>query len=346
MGTGASGRDVGGSGGATRPSASRCSWPGNAAVPANASPMTRRRRRSSSASATRRRSTRRLHGGAGGHPCPHPLRHRCGGAVRRRSGGGGGERGLGPGALGIDGAAHEGACGAGAPPVAVVAGGLDRPLPAPPRALVGAGRPRSGVIVSESPAGVPTEKWRFPVRNRLLAALSDVVVVVESRHHGGSRHTVEAAMDRGHPRRGGARIHPERRRRRAPTRSWLTGPSRSARPATSLSPSLSPAPRSRLPARREPPGATPARPPAAAGAGRRDAWSTRRSAPTPPPSTNLTRVTGLGLAELCGAPATARPGRPGPRQRGLVGAGLSSAGSGDGVDTGRWARRVVTLVDP
>jgi DNA processing protein len=53
--------------------------------------------------------------------------------------------------------------------------------------------------VSESPAGVPTEKWRFPVRNRLLAALSDVVVVVESRHHGGSRHTVDAAADRGVP---------------------------------------------------------------------------------------------------------------------------------------------------
>ena len=44
-----------------------------------------------------------------------------------------------------------------------------------------------------------TEKWRFPVRNRLLAALSDVVVVVESRHHGGSRHTVDAAVDRGIP---------------------------------------------------------------------------------------------------------------------------------------------------
>ncbi len=37
------------------------------------------------------------------------------------------------------------------------------------------------------------------MRNRLLAALSDVVVVVESRHHGGSRHTVDAAMERGVP---------------------------------------------------------------------------------------------------------------------------------------------------
>jgi DNA processing protein len=101
-------------------------------------------------------------------------------------------------ALGIDGAAHEGACGAGAPPIAVVAGGLDSVYPRRHERLwdrVAA----SGVIVSESPAGVPTEKWRFPVRNRLLAALSDVVVVVESRHHGGSRHTVDAAMERGIP---------------------------------------------------------------------------------------------------------------------------------------------------
>ena len=101
-------------------------------------------------------------------------------------------------ALGIDGAAHEGACGAGAPPVGVVAGGLDHPYPRRHERLwerVAS----SGVIVSESPAGVPTEKWRFPVRNRLLAALSDVVVVVESRHHGGSRHTVDAAIDRGVP---------------------------------------------------------------------------------------------------------------------------------------------------
>jgi DNA processing protein len=101
-------------------------------------------------------------------------------------------------ALGIDGAAHEGACGAGAPPIAVVAGGLDHVYPRRHERLwerVAA----SGVIASESPAGVPTEKWRFPVRNRLLAALSDVVVVVESRHHGGSSYTVNAAMERGVP---------------------------------------------------------------------------------------------------------------------------------------------------
>ncbi len=101
-------------------------------------------------------------------------------------------------ALGIDGAAHEGACGAGAPPIGVVAGGLDDPYPRR-HARLWERVAEHGAIVSESPAGVRTEKWRFPVRNRLLAALSDVVVVVESRHHGGSRHTVDAAVERGVP---------------------------------------------------------------------------------------------------------------------------------------------------
>jgi DNA processing protein len=101
-------------------------------------------------------------------------------------------------ALGIDGAAHEGATTAGAPPVAVVAGGLDDPYPRRHERLW-ARVAEQGAVFSESPAGVPTEKWRFPVRNRLLAMLSDVVVVVESRHRGGSMYTVAAAAERGTP---------------------------------------------------------------------------------------------------------------------------------------------------
>jgi DNA processing protein len=101
-------------------------------------------------------------------------------------------------ALGIDGAGHEGACAACAPPVAVVAGGLDDPYPRR-HARLWARVAERGAIVSESPIGVGTEKWRFPIRNRLLAALSDVVVVVESRLGGGSRHTVNAALERGVP---------------------------------------------------------------------------------------------------------------------------------------------------
>src|SRR5207249_1909551 len=39
--------------------------------------------------------------------------------------------------------------------------------------------------------------WRFPLRNRIIAGLGRVVVVVESHARGGSRHTVDAAIDRG-----------------------------------------------------------------------------------------------------------------------------------------------------
>jgi DNA processing protein len=101
-------------------------------------------------------------------------------------------------ALGIDAAAHEGATAAGAPPIAVVAGGLSDPYPRR-NARLWDRVAEQGAVYSESPVGVPTEKWRFPVRNRLLAMVSDVVVVVESRPHGGSMYTVGAAAERGIP---------------------------------------------------------------------------------------------------------------------------------------------------
>ena len=55
----------------------------------------------------------------------------------------------------------------------------------------------AGIVLSEAPLGARPEPWRFPARNRILAALADVVVVVESRAQGGSRHTVTAADERG-----------------------------------------------------------------------------------------------------------------------------------------------------
>ena len=103
-------------------------------------------------------------------------------------------------ALGIDAAAHRGAVGVddGAGPVAVVAGGLDEPCPRRNRALAEQVATR-GVVFSEVPPGVPAERWRFPVRNRVIAALADVVVVVESPGAGGSMHTVREAMERDRP---------------------------------------------------------------------------------------------------------------------------------------------------
>lgn len=105
-------------------------------------------------------------------------------------------------ASGIDGAAHEGACAlsgkGGAPPIGVVAGGLDDPYP-PRHARLWRRVAEAGVLVSECPVGRGNEQWRFPLRNRLLAALSDVVVVVECHARGGSLHTVAAADRRGRP---------------------------------------------------------------------------------------------------------------------------------------------------
>ena len=103
-------------------------------------------------------------------------------------------------ALGIDGAAHGGALLAepegGRPPVAVVGSGLDVVYPRRHADLWRRVR-ETGVILSEWPLGTRPEPWRFPARNRMIAALVDVLVVVESHEVGGSMHTVEAADARG-----------------------------------------------------------------------------------------------------------------------------------------------------
>lgn len=102
-------------------------------------------------------------------------------------------------ALGIDGAAHEGSLASRAPcgrPIGVVAGGLDVLSPRRHRPL--ADRiADAGVLLTEVPLGTEPRPWRFPSRNRVIAALSDVLVVVESDFGGGSMHTVRQADDRG-----------------------------------------------------------------------------------------------------------------------------------------------------
>jgi DNA processing protein len=101
-------------------------------------------------------------------------------------------------ARGIDGAAHDGVRRSGGPgrAIGVVGNGLDRPYPKRHADLwhwVAA----SGLLISEWPPGTPPDAWRFPQRNRILAALCEVVVVVESRERGGSLITAQAAAERG-----------------------------------------------------------------------------------------------------------------------------------------------------
>lgn len=85
-----------------------------------------------------------------------------------------------------------------APPVAVVAGSVDRPYPRQ-HAGLWARVAEAGAVLSEAPRGSADLGWRFPQRNRIMAGMVDVVVVVECHPNGGSMHTVQAAARRGVP---------------------------------------------------------------------------------------------------------------------------------------------------
>ncbi len=99
-------------------------------------------------------------------------------------------------ALGIDGAAHEGALLGGAPTVAVVGTGLDRVYPK--RHLALAHRiAMQGAIVSEYPLGTPPLPAHFPQRNRIIAGLSQGTLVVEAAVQSGSLITARMAVEQG-----------------------------------------------------------------------------------------------------------------------------------------------------
>ncbi|MBT8239779.1 MAG: DNA-protecting protein DprA [Acidimicrobiia bacterium] len=100
-------------------------------------------------------------------------------------------------ALGIDGAAHRGAGSSSSDPgrIGVVAGGLDVVYPTGNKDLWESVA-RSGVLLTETPVGERPTRWRFPARNRLIAGLSELVVVVESHAAGGALHTVDEALKR------------------------------------------------------------------------------------------------------------------------------------------------------
>lgn len=99
-------------------------------------------------------------------------------------------------ALGIDGAAHEGALAGGTPTFAVMGCGVDICYPRGNQSLYKQIKEQGGIL-SEFPEGAKPEAWHFPVRNRIISALSDVVLVVEAREKSGSLITVDYALEQG-----------------------------------------------------------------------------------------------------------------------------------------------------
>jgi DNA processing protein len=99
-------------------------------------------------------------------------------------------------ALGIDGAAHQGAMQAGGSTVAVVGTGLDRVYPRQHLALARQMLDQ-GAIVSEFAIGAAPLNHHFPQRNRILAGLAQATLVVEANLQSGSLITARLAAEQG-----------------------------------------------------------------------------------------------------------------------------------------------------
>ena len=96
-------------------------------------------------------------------------------------------------AYGVDGAAHRGALAAEGPTMAVLACGLDRWYPTGHRRLIDR-IAATGAVVSEVPPGSAPTRWRFLERNRLIAAMTTVTIVVEAAARSGALATAGRAL--------------------------------------------------------------------------------------------------------------------------------------------------------
>jgi DNA processing protein len=99
-------------------------------------------------------------------------------------------------AFGVDGCAHRGALDAEGRTIAVLGCGPDNAYPSAHRSLW---RRISevGLVISEFPPGAQPWKWTFPARNRIMAALAGMTVVIEAAARSGSLITADLAADLG-----------------------------------------------------------------------------------------------------------------------------------------------------
>ena len=96
-------------------------------------------------------------------------------------------------ARGLDSCAHEGALAAQGSTIAVLGTGVDVDYPRSNAGLLARIRER-GLVLSEQAPGEAPRDWYFPARNRIIARLSQCLLVVEGRAKGGTSNTAEWAL--------------------------------------------------------------------------------------------------------------------------------------------------------
>lgn len=100
-------------------------------------------------------------------------------------------------ALGIDTVAHQAAVDAGGRTVAVLGGGFHQLYPASNRKLAEAISESHGAVISEHPPETPPLRQYFPARNRIIAGLAQITIVVEAALSSGSLITATFALEGG-----------------------------------------------------------------------------------------------------------------------------------------------------
>ncbi len=99
-------------------------------------------------------------------------------------------------AIGIDSQVHRMCLEKGLSTIAVIAGGIDKGFPEQNRGIYDE-ICKKGIVAAEFPKGTQTRKEMFPIRNRILAGMSDTTIVIEGGLESGSLLTANLALEYG-----------------------------------------------------------------------------------------------------------------------------------------------------
>lgn len=99
-------------------------------------------------------------------------------------------------AYGVDSHCQKSTLRNGGESFAVLGSGIDVCYPASNKRLYEELQGKGGVL-SESPPGIPPHGWLFPIRNRIISGLADVVIIIEAKEKSGSLITADQALEQG-----------------------------------------------------------------------------------------------------------------------------------------------------